>query len=285
MTSAAPQQIDKTRRTDGPSQEERIRMVFRREHKLLCALFPSDGETMVARACAAAVAASKEVDKKSGKLKLGAASPEAIAEKVIAAHHLGVEIGDQAYLVPFGSDVQLIVGPKGLTALAYKSGFVKSLVAETVFEADADPNRGGVWDYDLGDSPFIRFRKAPMGRRDGCIIAAFCVIETTTQGKIRHVITGDDIEYYRGFSKATGGPWETAYDGMCRKTVIKRTLDFVPHSPMLAAALRETPTGAYEMPAEMWADVQALLRRNSPEAQEVLEEQIGAEGQREMGVD
>ncbi len=233
------------------SIEGRIKAVFKAQFRHLSKLFPTDGETMVNRACAAACSAAREIDKKTGALKLGSASPESIAEKVIACHHLGLEIGDQAYLVPFGQDVQLIVGPRGLIALMYRSGFVRSVEARSVFDGDD-------FEYDLGDSGFIRHRKAMTGRRDAPITHAYFIAKTSTEGTIREVLTWEDIEYYRSFSKAgKGGAWDTNYEGMCRKTALKRGAEFVPRSAMLVAALRENDQGGYEIPEEIMAAVRA----------------------------
>lgn len=230
----------------------KIKAIFRTQYRQLAALFPEGGDTMVNRACAAAVVAARETHttgKSKGQLKLGNASAETIAEKVIAAHHLGLEIGDQAYLVPYGDDVQLIIGPRGLVALMMRSGFVKSIVARSVFEADVE---AGLFAYDLGTKPFITHKKAPVARRAGNIVAAYAIVETVTDGQIIDVLTWEDIEYYRSFSKAgSGGAWDTAYEGMVRKTAIKRIAEFVPRSPMLSAALREDDHGAYEIPDEI----------------------------------
>ncbi len=141
--------------TSQPSPEEAVTRVFRQQYRLLAALFPRDGEVMVARAAAVA----RTLVRQTG---LSRVNPEQLAAKIIACHHLGLEVGDQASLVPYGDGVELVIGPRGLIALAYRSGFVKSIVARSVFEAD---HVDGLWDYDLGDSAYIRHRKAPAGRR------------------------------------------------------------------------------------------------------------------------
>jgi len=225
---------------------QQVRGIFRERYKLLAALFPEHGDTMVNRACAVACS---HVNSPA----LWKANPEAVAEKVIGAHHLGVEIGDQAYLVPFKGDVQLIVGPRGLIALAYRSGFVKSVYATSVFKADVD---AGLFHYNLATGE-IQHEKATRDRRKGgrpeqLIEYAYSVGETTTGGRFAEVLTAEDIAYYRAFSKASSGPWFDNFEGMARKTAIKRWMEFVPRSPLLAAALRETDVGGYEIPDEMW---------------------------------
>ena len=222
--------------------EQRVTEVFKRQARLLAALFPRDGETMVNRAIAVARVSVRDP-------RLSKVAPEIVAERVIACHQLGLEIGDQAYLVPYKQDAQLIIGPRGLVTLMYRSGFVKSVVAQTVCEADVAE---GLFDYDLGDAPYIKHKKSLDSRgRDG-VLYAYCIVETTTEGKIRNVLTWEDIEGYRAFSKADTGPWFDNWKGMARKTVIKRTAEFVPRSPLLSAALKETELGGYEIPEEVW---------------------------------
>lgn len=253
-----------------------MRGMFRERHKLLAALFPENGDTLVARACAVACGLVNTD-------ALNTANVASMGERVIAAHHLGLEIGDQAYLVPYKGDVQLIVGPRGLIALAYRSGFVRSIYATSVFHADVEAR---LFSYNLATRE-VDHQKAPSGRRGGAdgkparaealIDYAYCVIETTTGGIVLEVLTREDIAYYRSFSKASRGPWFDNYEGMCRKTVIKRGLEFVPRSPLLAAALKETETGGYEIPEEMWQ--QAKLRASGGREEEVQEKVIvGANG-------
>ena len=80
----------------------------------------------------------------------------------------------------------------------------------------------------------------------------------------------------RSFSQAKNGPWFDNYEGMARKTAIKRVLEYVPRAPMLAAAMRETSEGTYEIPD----DIMELLRRQAKGEPE-HEEQVPAQGQSE----
>lgn len=250
-------------RPQGPSQLQRpapgeskaaeeIRAIFRAQADTLAGLFPNDGATMVTRACSMALTAAKAPHLKT-------ASPESIAETAVACMHLGLEFGDQAYAVPHKGQAGLIIGPRGLITLAFRSGFVKSIEARAVFDGD-------FFEYNLGDPSFIRHRKAMEGRRpvnpkmtEQAISHVYVIIETTTEGKTREVLTWEDIKYYRSFSKASSGPWFDNFEGMCRKTAIKRGLEFVPRSPLLAAALRETSEGAYQIPEEIMAAVRGRL--------------------------
>jgi recombination protein RecT len=250
-------------RADSPA-EARIKAIFKTKYRQLAALFPSDGETMVNRACAAACAQSRGEALKN-------ASAESIATATIACHHLGLEPGDQAYLVPFKGEVQLIIGPRGLISLMFRSGFVKSVRAHAVFDTDT-------WSYDLGTDAYIKHQKAGDGRRAGYITHAYAIVETTTDGRCIDVLTREDLEFYRSFSKASSGPWFDNFEGMCRKTALKRIAEFVPRSPMLSAALREDSHGGYEIPEEIYraargkADGSAEFPQTAPTG-EVIEQQ------------
>lgn len=281
MAVQRPQQpSQQPQRPTGDGVEERIREIFRSQFRQLAALFPSDGETMANRACAMAIQASRKCRKADG---TSTASPESIAEVAMACLSLGLEFGDQAYCVPYKGTASLIVGPRGLIALAYRSGFVKSIEARSVFEGD-------VFEYEFGTSPKIRHVKATQGRRPAKVIDtwervthAYCIIETTTGGKIVEVLTGEDLDFYRGFSKADSGPWYDNYEGMVRKTVEKRALEFVPRSPLLAAALREDDHGRYQVPEEIWDAIRAKDaagsgRTNGAPAAQPEQVKLGANG-------
>lgn len=253
---------------DKQEQAHRIaetRRIFRERFKILAALFPENGETLVARACAVACTLVNSP-------ALHKAHVESIAERVIAAHHLGLEVGDQAYLVPYKGEAQLIVGPRGLITLAYRSGFVRSIYACSVFRADVE---AGLFKYNLAAGT-IAHEKAPAGRREGkpeeLITHAYCIAQTSTGGTVLEVLTAEDIAYYRSFSKASSGPWFDNYEGMCRKTAIKRGTEFVPRSPLMSAALRENEAGGYEIPDEIWE--QAKQKSLGTVTEQVAEEVV-----------
>lgn len=212
------------------------------------------------------------------------AAVDMICERVIACHHLGLEIGDQAYLVPYKGQTILIIGPRGLIALAYRSGFVKSIYATSVFRADVEAK---LFSYNLATGE-IHHEKAPAGRRAGgrpeeLIAYTYAIVHTSTGGRFAEVLTAEDLGYYRSFSKATKGPWFDNYEGMCRKTAIKRGLEFVPRSPLMAAALKESDEGGYEMPEEMWEAAKAIAAGQT--SAPVPEQIVMTDAQRAAAID
>lgn len=248
-----------------PHQERanHIRRIFRERYKELAAVFPEDGETLVTRAQATACSVSMGLDIN--------VTADSIASAAISCHHLGLDVGDQAYIYPFKMhgklQARLTVGPRGLITLAYRSGFVRSVVARSVFQADVD---AGLFDYDFGRD-FITHKKAPKRRPHGVrvedmVAFSYVIIETTTEGRVIEVLTREDIDFYRGFSKAESGPWFDNFEGMCRKTALKRGLEFVPRSPLLSQALKETDEGAYQLPENLAEIVDKAIRARDGKA-------------------
>lgn len=235
MTTQIPNRNPKQDRAD------RIRAIFRSQHRMLSNLFPGAGETLVTRAVATAVQVSWGMKPDI--------TAESIAEAAIACHYLGLDVGDQAYIYPYGQTAKLTVGPRGLIALAYRSGEVKKIGACSVF-------RGDDFTYDLGDDS-LHHVKSETGRRpaktrpESLITHTWAKILTSGEGMILEVLTAEDLNFYRSFSKATSGPWFDNFEGMARKTALKRVLEYVPRSPLLASALREQEDGTYEVPEEL----------------------------------
>ena len=233
-------------------KEAKITEIFRSQFKGLAALFPKDGAVLVARARQCAIMACREIDKKTGKPRLAAASAESIAEKSIAAHHLGLEVGTEAYLVPYANEVQLIIGPRGLIKLMYRSGQVRAVESESVYDGDT-------FDYTLGDEPSIR-HKLGQDRHAKQLTHVWIVVTMREGGKVRKVLTREDLEYYRSKSKQSNGPmWTENYDGAARKTIIHRVAEFIPMDAITTAALREGEEGSVEIPEEIMAAVRGKM--------------------------
>lgn len=233
------------------AREAKIRAIFREQHKFLAALFVKDGPTMVARCLSSALMALKMRDSKSGAIMLDAISPEVIAEKCIACHHMGLEPVTEAYLVAYKTNLQIIPAPKGLIKLMANAGW--RVEARAVREGD-------FFEHDLGDEGFIKHRKVD-GRRDGAVTFGYAHARHKDGGPtIREVLSRDDIESYRAQSKQAEGPmWLNWYEGAVRKTLIHRISEFVPLPSEVRAVFRQNEAGGVEVPEEIMAAVRAKL--------------------------
>ena len=92
---------------------------------------------------------------------IAAQNPNSLIRSVMQSSQLGLEVGGhlgQAYLVPFKSEINLIVGYRGLLSLARRSGEITSINAEIVYEKDE-------FDLSLGLEPKVIHKPFLKGER------------------------------------------------------------------------------------------------------------------------
>jgi recombination protein RecT len=163
--------------------------------------------------------------------KLMECTPQSLLACVMTCAQLGLEPDQflgQAYLVPF-KDMKkgvtictLIPGYRGYIALARRSGELQTLSAQVVYSNDEFSLQYGVEDK-------LIHRPALNGR--GEMIGAYCVFKYKDGGYSFDWMNKDDIEKIRKRSKAANdGPWQTDFDEMAKKTVIKRHAKLAPLS-------------------------------------------------------
>ncbi|WP_181350508.1 recombination protein RecT [Thalassobacillus sp. CUG 92003] len=149
---------------------------------------------------------------------------------VMQAAQLGLEPGliGHCYLVPFWNnkmketDVQFIIGYKGMIDLARRSGHIESIYAHTVHENDE-------FEYELGLHPKL-VHKPSTGER-GAMEFVYAVAHFKDGGYQFEVFSTNDVEKVKARSKAgSNGPWSTDYEEMAKKTVIRRMFKYLPIS-------------------------------------------------------
>ena len=160
--------------------------------------------------------------------KLQECSPQSFLGAMMTAAQLGLEPNTplgQAYLIPFRNhgrmECQFQLGYKGLIDLAYRSGEVSIIQAHTVCENDE-------FQYELGLDPTLRHIPAKKNR--GTPVAYYAMFKTKDGGYGFQVMTLDEINAHaRKYSKSFGnGPWQTNFDEMAKKTVLKKVLKYAP---------------------------------------------------------
>jgi recombination protein RecT len=180
---------------------------------------------------------------------------------VVQAAQLGLEIGvqGQAYLVPYGKEVQLIPGYRGLTMLARRTGEVESIPAYVVHSKDE-------FDISLGTDPKIT-HNPKFSADNKQVIGAYAVAIFTSGFKQFEYMPIEDLEAIRARSKAkNNGPWVTDTEEMYRKTVVRRISKFVPSSVELARAVEldnKAEAGESQNLADI-IDIQALPAEDRP---------------------
>ncbi len=150
---------------------------------------------------------------------------------VIQCGQLGLEpdtLG-QAYLVPFFNnktgrqEVQFIPGYKGLRTLAYRSGAVKSMHADIVYEKDH-------FDYSFGAKHFLDHKPYTGNEDAGAKIGWYAYAHMANGGFVFVVLRQKDIDKAKAASKAQAFLWKTDPDAMEKKTAVRRLCDELPMS-------------------------------------------------------
>lgn len=165
---------------------------------------------------------------------------------VVTCSQLGLEPNTpqgHIYLIPFEnkrkqiSEVQVIVGYKGLVDLARRSGEIVSISSHAVFRSD-------IFSVNFGTEESIEHRPKLDGER-GDIIGFYAVAKLKDGGTQFEFMSASDVNKIRdnsqGYKTAMrydkkDTPWITSYEQMGRKTVIRRLCNYLPMSIELATA-------------------------------------------------
>lgn len=166
-------------------------------------------------------------------------TPESFFGAAIQCAQLGLEpdtaLG-HCYLIPFQNrksgkkEVQFMPGYRGLMDLVYRVAEHPILTPRAVYEGDT-------FSYEFGLNP--KLVHTPLPRQDKAkLIFAYCVASFKDGRKEFCVMTKPEIEDIRLRSKATGfSPWQTDYEAMALKTVIRRMVKYLPMSAELHTAV------------------------------------------------
>lgn len=159
---------------------------------------------------------------------LSQCTPNSFLGAMMTAAQLGLEPNTplgQAYLIPYRNhgrlEAQFQLGYKGLIDLAYRSGEVSTIQAHAVYEKDE-------FDYELGLEP--KLRHVPAKKDRGEPVCFYAVFRTKDGGYGFEVMSVEDVRAHaQKYSKAyKNGPWQTNFEEMAKKTVLKRVLKYAP---------------------------------------------------------
>ncbi len=156
--------------------------------------------------------------------KLAQCAPSSFMGAMLEAAQLGLEPNTplgQAYLIPYGNKCQFQIGYKGLIDLAYRSEELRSIEAHEVYEND-------VFDFEFGLNPKLVHKPAIKDR--GEVVWYYAVYHLVNGGCGFEVMSREDVETHaRKYSKTfNNGPWQTDFDEMAKKTVLKKVLKYAP---------------------------------------------------------
>jgi recombination protein RecT len=168
--------------------------------------------------------------------KLLTCTPESLLNALMICSQAGLEPdGRQAHLIPFENrktgcvEVQVIFDYKGLIQLARRNG-VKNIAGDVICEADVFE-----WSRGMGGLQFkhqVEWRKPR-----GPVFGAYVIWQDGDQFD-GEVMTKDEIESIRARSKSpNAGPWQTDWNEMAKKTVVRRASKRWPLDSEAAAAI------------------------------------------------
>ena len=188
--------------------------------------------------------------------QLGSCTPKSFLGAMMTAAQLGLEPNTplgQAYLLPFKNhgvlECQFQLGYKGLIDLAYRSGEVTIIQAHTVYSNDE-------FDYELGLHP--QLRHVPAAGERGEPVYFYAMFQTKSGGYGFEVMSKSDIDaharrYSQSFRRGTSSPWQTNYEEMAKKTVLKRVLKYAPLKSDFVRGLAQDGTIKTELSEDMYS--------------------------------
>jgi recombination protein RecT len=166
--------------------------------------------------------------------KLAECTQASFLGALLTSAQLGLEPNTptgEAYLLPFGRQVQLIIGYRGYIKLAQQSGQIANIMAMTVHENDH-------FDFKYGTKPFLEHTPV-LGQEPGAVRCWYACATFVNGGTSFIVLDKFAIEGYRARARSKDdGPWVTDYDAMARKTCIRRLAPYLPMSVEMAHAMQ-----------------------------------------------
>lgn len=180
--------------------------------------------------------------------KLGSADQTSFLGAIMQCAQLGLEPGGalgHCYLLPFDNkrkqitEVQFIVGYRGMIDLARRSGQIVSLSARSVHDGDH-------FEYEYGLEETIVHRPSDKPKSNDSLLYVYAVAKLKDGGVQFEVMSRSEIERVRnesnGYKTAvrferTDSPWMTHFEEMAKKTVIRRLFKYLPVSIELSTAV------------------------------------------------
>lgn len=161
--------------------------------------------------------------------------------------------------------------------MAYRSGEIKDIQAHEVHENDE-------FEYELGLDPKLKHIPAMSNR--GPVTMYYAVWHTKTGGYGFEVMSKDDVlEFAQKKSKSfRNGPWQSDFDAMAKKTVLKRALKYAPIATdfvkavatdetvksNISASMEDEPDETLTIDAESVSSVESVPQNVDPETGEVI---------------
>jgi recombination protein RecT len=175
---------------------------------------------------------------------------QSLFNAAMSAAVLGLEVDGvtgQAFLIPFKSKAQLVIGYKGYNTLAARSGI--TITGGVVREGDE-------FDYQLGTGAYVRHRPLMEGRNRR-IIAAWACATSMDRPAVPAVMGIEELLAVKTKSPGAArsdSPWNDpaiGFPAMCEKTVKRRLARSLPLNIMQLAARMDEAVDEQGVPARI----------------------------------
>lgn len=141
-----------------------------------------------------------------------------IKQGLLRGAYLGLDaLNNEMYLIPYGKTLKFMPSYKGMVKLAtkYATRPIKTIYAKLVREGDEFEEV-----IEHGE-PSIIFKAVPFNSKP--IIGCFAVCQYADGGMVYEVMSRDDVEQCRKYSKAkNSSTWSEFWGEMAKKTVLRR---------------------------------------------------------------
>ncbi len=216
--------------------------------------------------------------------KLPETTPASFLGAMMTAAQLGVEPNTplgQAYLIPYFNkkknalECQFQLGYKGLIDLAYRSGEVSVIQAQVVYENDD-------FTFSFGLEPELKHIPAKSNRGEPTHV--YAIFRTKDGGYGFEVMSMDDVrKHAQKYSQAfSSGPWQTNFEEMAKKTVLKRVLKYAPLKSDFVRGVAADETIKTEISEDMYAVPAEDVDIDIEAAGEIIDIEPGEVAQQKM---
>ena len=172
--------------------------------------------------------------------KIATSNPISAQNAIINVAAIGITLNPAsklAYLVPRDGGVCLDISYMGLLHIAQQSGSILWGQCKLVHANDTYESNG------LDKAPTHKYQA--FGER-GSIVGGYCTVKTPDGDYLTEEMSLADINKVAATSKAKKGPWQTFWEEMARKTIVKRASKYWPKVERLDRAIHNLNTDAGE---------------------------------------
>jgi phage RecT family recombinase len=190
-------------------------------------------------------AACKKDRTKSGPPPLERCAPMSVFMAIAKIAQWGLEIGETAHLVPFGTDCTPVADYKGLAELVISSGVARAVEAHCVYEKEP---------FRLKRGTTTEIEHHPIGdpKTRGAMVGAYALFHLRGGIILVEYMAESEINAIRQqYSKQ----WKNGAlpEWYARKTVVRRGVKLLPKNPRLLERLADLDREVIEVPAELAA--------------------------------